>query len=272
MEFPVGLSNIRNTCYINSVLQCILGLSDFCKEFVSLTLTDSLLVSLQKFIVYSYSVKKKVIIKPVSFLKNVFKTTSLFKIGIDGDANEFLLFLLDYIDTHSNSSIIKDYFYGTMERKSFCEGKDCGKTTTQKEQFNFININPMNLNTHNAYFNAFQEETLISKCQFCSKVTPKVIQTNVVIEPKVLILQVERHGDKLQKEIFINNNVSSRDFIGSIFYFGNGGGVGHYNYSGIVNKKLYNIDDSIVTESNHIGRNSYLITYGKLKKSNDMFV
>lgn len=105
-----GINNIGNTCFLNSVLQCLRFNKDLSQYFLSLQFKDNLLKIPNTFLTIGYYNFLKNIwlsnnksINPIEFYKNYQKTCYKLNrhelLGFNQqDASEFLLFVLDTID------------------------------------------------------------------------------------------------------------------------------------------------------------------------------
>jgi ubiquitin C-terminal hydrolase len=269
MIFPAGLINLSNSCYINSVLQLLLNIPEFCTKLLEIQTSEPFIITLQNLFKYCICISESgIIIKPKSFIKTLFETTTLFKMGEQGDSHEFLLFILDIIDVRSNSTIVRDLFYGKLSKTYQCM---CGFVSESEEDFNFLGIAASSGDICTGFTQLLcTKQDITSKCEMCHLVVTKQATSIVKKQPKYLIFQIQRfgnNGQKIQTPVKINGQVYNRQFKGCISHFGNTYN-GHYNYTGVYdNETIYAIDDAFVTTIKDIcsvSTDSYIVLYGKM--------
>lgn len=97
----LGLKNFGNTCYLNSILQCLLNISNFGKniEWIS---SDTSISNQLKFIHEKTDICTTLL--PGSICKYIKHDTKLFNVMEQNDAHEFLNYLLNNIhEEHKNT-------------------------------------------------------------------------------------------------------------------------------------------------------------------------
>ena len=179
----VGLMNLGNTCFINSTLQCLLNTVDLSDYF--LDNFDKIKMNNQNNHGYKGEITESLAnlfkkmknantsrINPIDFLRVFFRKNKSLNTSDHQDAQEFLLFLLDYLhedlnrinekpyiileeqkETESDyeaserfwdlyqkreNSIIVDLFHGQYKSKITCS--DCGKTSIYYDPFTFLGL------------------------------------------------------------------------------------------------------------------------------------
>lgn len=133
---PKGLVNLRNTCYINAILQSIFHVPIMRDLVLSNTYTDnSIGIELQRiFQRLSTVTEDNKIISPVDMI-----TKMNINVGIQEDAQEFLLKLIDKVDDSldntikdKNVSTISSVLQGIRKQTINCLDIDYNKTKIQK--------------------------------------------------------------------------------------------------------------------------------------------
>lgn len=100
----VGLINLGNTCYMNSVLQALYITKDFCDDILSAPLTSSQLVLFRLQQVFAYlRYSQRSIYSPGDFLKVA--RPPWFESGRQQDCSEFLRYLIDTLHEQEKSSM-----------------------------------------------------------------------------------------------------------------------------------------------------------------------
>ena len=104
IPFNLGLVNLNNTCYMNSILTCISQIDDFLLKFGSNEMSPlfstlnnkSLFKCLHHFIIGHYQNKDYLDYLLEAFVNNILKK-DIFQRGQQNDANEFLVFLISWL-------------------------------------------------------------------------------------------------------------------------------------------------------------------------------
>ena len=262
-----GIHNYRNTCYINSVIQCLRHNIELLNYLLSPELekhvkndTDKLILveSFSNIIKSTINNKQKTIIKPVSFIQKFDKKFSQVALNPQ-DAHEALVYLLDQFHESTSRKVniirkqdsnltkksvetwkkfyekgyseIIDIFFGQMETRIKCS--KCNNITNSFEPFNHISldITPSIVLSLKKYFAA---EKIEKKCEKCSKEENvemlKACMLNIL--PDHLIIQVKRFRYTNRGLAKLNNKVEIPEFIDLTEHYGY---YGVYSlYGGIV--------------------------------------
>ncbi|KAG6793804.1 hypothetical protein POTOM_003027 [Populus tomentosa] len=232
---PLGLKNLGNSCYLNSVLQCLTytpPLANFCLRFQHTSLCNSLASGdrkrdcpfciLEKQIVRSLSsdLAHDVPEKIQSCLK-IF--AEHFRCGRQEDAHEFLRYVIDAchntclrlkklswkgIENGGDGSVVKKIFGGALQSQVKCLCCNC--ESNKVDEIMDISLDVLNSNSvRDAMQKFFQPEVLDGnnkyKCENCKKLVAARKQMSVLQAPNVLVIQLKRFegifGGKIDKAI-----------------------------------------------------------------------
>lgn len=286
----ISFSNLGNTCYINSILQCFIYNPCFQKnhnlkelekviEQIDLTGDDQmhLTCSIPGFIQFIFDKKKN------------------FKRFQQNDAHEFLIEFLDilvnngisdqslykknnnswntFLKQNNYSPFIKEY-HGQTKLNIMCSC--CLNKKEVYEEFNTINLNVKdNTSVTELFIEYLKKETVTDHlnlyyCDNCKseQVSDQKISLNFL--PNVLIVVLKRYTFEKKKfevsydeKLLIKDNESVKTYnlFGIIHHIG-GTHDGHYSSSLKINDKWYHIDDDSVTLQTKKD-NVYILFYNK---------
>lgn len=171
-----GLVNIGNTCYMNSILQCLAATDNFVHKILSQTAPkDNILYII-----------KKIFIKIMKSSQPVIPNKLLQKVNLTGqqDCHEFLIKLFCLIEIE-NDSLINDVF--GMELIITIECQKCNNKIIKNEKTNFI-ILPIQ-NTIDECFAAYIENSVTYTCDKCKNSTHKsCIKFNSYPDKLIIVL------------------------------------------------------------------------------------
>jgi ubiquitin C-terminal hydrolase len=146
-----GLGNLGNTCYMNSVLQC-LAHTDVLKNYFlnKMFLHESqgnsiVTLAFGKLLFQLWGINRGVVF-PSEFKKEFCKKFSMFSGVSQHDSHEFLIHLLDSINDElmsGETSVIGRNFYGISETCLKCF--ECGKMSFKEEKFLTLPLQVANL-------------------------------------------------------------------------------------------------------------------------------
>ncbi|GMY33513.1 ubiquitin carboxyl-terminal hydrolase 25 [Fagus crenata] len=236
---PLGLRNLGNSCYINSVLQCLTytpPLANFCLKNQHSSLCDSTsdtdrkrdcpFCILERRIARSLSVDLT-LDAPSKILSCLRIFADNFKSGRQEDAHEFLRYVIDAChntclrlkklqqhrrsSSSSNSnatSVVKEIFGGALQSQVKC--LSCGNESNKVDDIMDISLDVLLSNSlKEALHKFFQPEVLDGnnkyKCDNCKKLVAARKQMSILQAPNVLVIQLKRFesifGGKIDKAI-----------------------------------------------------------------------
>ena len=184
-----GFKNLGNTCYINTVLQCLRHQRHFVKtlrdiecntfeHFLNLLYDDSTSQDLQRFVLY-------LMVKQMHH-------------GHQGDAHEFFIRMVDlFYTTHKD---IYNPFEGTFTTTLFCS---CGFKTTNQEPFTCLSVTPKQNKSIQQLVEGIEEVEHIDMTCVCGRKLQK--QTKISSYPKSFVVHIKRFNNQNKK---IKSNVS----------------------------------------------------------------
>lgn len=234
----VGLINLGNTCYANSVVQVLRSIPAFTHLILKdrLTVSDSANQTLKEFWEAFVQLTKQiwknhrgVTVRPINYLKaicNLVKDTVYedFGTNMPNDAHEYYTFLLDkfQLATHSpqkqlpasatdserawHSSFQKDYsnlvpfFYGQLKRTIQCQ--QCKNETITYEIFNTIKVNLKENNEPliDSIASTFAAEEMDDyRCDKCASWQKAIITPTIIKTPPYLSITINRFINGFQE-------------------------------------------------------------------------
>lgn len=232
---PLGLRNLGNSCYLNSVLQCLTytpPLANFCLRKQHSSLCDSLdadrkrdcpFCLLEKRIARSLSSDLQ-FDAPIKIQSCLRIFSEQFRGGRQEDAHEFLRYVIDACHNTclrlkklrriqnggggGGASVVKEIFGGALQSQVKC--LSCGTESNKVDEIMDISLDVLHCNSlKDALQRFFQPEVLDGnnkyKCESCKKLVPAKKQMSIVQAPNILVIQLKRFegifGGKIDKSI-----------------------------------------------------------------------
>lgn len=290
-----GLNNIGNTCYFNAGLQMLIQNKDFCDIILYYAKDSPLIDTIARFINEYYNTTNNRPITPMEMKQMLDEQCKIFTGYDQQDSTEFIIYLLDIIDTEikkidSNSKSIGSIFGITITTRIKCKLLACLKEYYRNENNNvlLLDINSDIKSLDDAYNLFKQVEKLQSDnayfCENCNDLRIASKRNMINTWPDYLFIFLKRYscvdnnnnGNNEQITVVKNSqpveiNLEWRNYSlqGAILHFGTLDG-GHYVYVGKQdNGKWYVFDDSIhfeISSETELVRhlmNAYWLCYKK---------
>lgn len=193
-----GLPNLGNTCYINSILQCLRYQRHFVKLLKKYNSEKDSKFH-QHFIDLMFDGHTEQSIK--DFVFHLSKENQEFKLFKQCDAHELFLFLIDHFYEYHD---MHNPFKGTIESRIFC---DCGYESLTKQDFISLSVNVKE--SIDDMLDDYQRvEEIDIKCK-CSKMLKK--QMTITNRPSIMVVHLKRFSNsnrKIDTEILLDETRS----------------------------------------------------------------
>lgn len=226
---PLGLRNLGNTCYLNSVLQCLTytpPLANFCLQSLHSSSCD---VAREKKSECPFCILEKRIVRSLSVdlpLDSPLKINRClrifaqhFRTGMQEDAHEFLRYVIDACHNTclqlkklqqqrkkagngnatsgcgNDSTIVKEIFGGSLQNQVKC--LSCGAESNTVDEIMDISLDVLHSSSlKDSLQKFFQPEILDGnnkyKCDKCNKLVTARKQMSLLQAPNVLVIQLKR--------------------------------------------------------------------------------
>ncbi|XVF79313.1 hypothetical protein PTKIN_Ptkin14bG0211400 [Pterospermum kingtungense] len=224
---PLGLRNLGNSCYLNSVLQCLTytpPLANFCLRSLHSSFCDAssnkprdcAFCILEAWITRSLTLDLT-LDAPSKILSCLKLFAENFRFGRQEDAHEFLRYVIDAChktclrlkklrrkgseggggggDAVNGNTVVKEIFGGALQSQVKCLG--CGGESNKVDEIMDISLDILNSSSlKEAMHKFFQPEVLDGnnkyKCENCKKLVAARKQLSIRKAPNILVIQLKR--------------------------------------------------------------------------------
>jgi len=252
--------NLGNTCYINSVVQCIIN--DPC--IISCIINNPNTHSLLQDLVPDFTNDAEQIFKKYNLLNLINHFESKFRRFQQHDAHEFLLEFLDTLKINIFTGIIKTCLKCTR----------CNKSSTRCEDFTTIDLCITQNNLVDNFMDYLQKENIHEyACLTCKSNTlaTRKVYLEKLNKNLIVVLKKYDHLKRSMKYPFENvkiretstNLILNYSLYAVIYHVGNQD-IGHYNCNVKINGKWYFMDDETIILNESIRddhENAYILFY-----------
>ena len=287
---PKGLPNLGNTCYLNSITQCLLA-SSISVDFIDTNDHDTEYSRNLFNIMYSlrtvHNTQSNIMQTFRGFLG---KKDPFFESPNQQDAHEALLKILSILDdctkfniygdqldiTPIFSSVIRDTFYGSMKCVVTCTV--CKRTKVSIEEFNSLSVDTKTSVTEGIQ-TLLNESSFTQNCDWCSESTLHTSQSAIWNQPAITVIYINRFNQVDNGNTTKNDSVVHCDpllsapgfvgrLVGVVLHKGTTVSSGHYTSLVFSGHCWYSCNDSHVAAIKDIStifhsKEAYLLFYIK---------
>jgi ubiquitin C-terminal hydrolase len=184
-----GLTNLGNTCFMNSALQCLSNIPKFTQNILSFgDEMNAPIIGAYSALIKTIWSGKHIVTTPSSLLLNIRENLPRFTRYRQQDAQEFMNYFLHLIheELTSEKTLITDLFYGQIRSSVKCLG-GCSSIETNEEVISFLPLPIGNdINKYDLlYLRSNGEQRLVS-VRSCAKTIDTLIESFIEQhEPKL---------------------------------------------------------------------------------------
>ena len=273
-----GLSNTRNTCYLNTILQSLASCRVFTERLMGEaaekshegTLTHELAHTIEALQNGEYKT-----MEPTELKEKIGEIAKEFCNNRQHDAHELLTKILDQVHEetkdNSNESFVKKTFFGTTISTIQC--KKCKGDSKKPEEYNSLSLSipdKENITLEECLALMGKEETVDWKCEYCwGNKASKTLEIDEY--PETLVIQLKRFNKgtnhKNRRLVTIPRILAGMKIVAVVDHYGTAE-AGHYRAKcwNEIMGKWYLLDDRYVkeiAEERIQSENAYVLIYSK---------
>ncbi|CAF1232492.1 unnamed protein product [Rotaria sordida] len=205
-----GLTNLGNTCFMNSALQCLSNIPELTRKILSFgNEINAPIIGAYSTLIKTMWSGEHVVTIPSSLLLNISENLPRFRRYRQQDAQEFMNYFLHLIhqELTSERTLITDLFYGRIQSSVKCLG-GCHSIETNEEVISFLPLPVANdIDEYNIlYLQSNGKQKLVS-VRACARTIETLIESFIKqYEPKLSSTQIQAYNNHLSS---INPSLNS---------------------------------------------------------------
>ena len=211
-----GLTNLGNTCFMNSALQCLSNIPELTQKILSFdNEINAPIIGAYSALIKNMWSGEHIVTAPSSLLVSVRENLPRFSRYRQQDAHEFMNYFLHLIHEEftNDKTLITDFFYGRIQRSVKCQGA-CRFVETNEETISFLPLPIDNdINQYQILYLRSNGEYRIVSVRSCARTIDKLIESFIEQHEPALLFQ------RIKAVRIVDNRI--KDIFSSYIYFNN---------------------------------------------------